>query len=77
MPPSSRAEGLLFLPGLESNQEYSLKVKRKLDSLEATQGAPGYQRLDSGGERSPLLPLETRPESPGESGMQARDPCRP
>ena len=26
---------------------------------------------------SSLLPLEMRPDSPGESGMQARDPCRP
>ena len=44
------------------------KVKRRLDSLEATQGAPRYQRRDSGGERSPLLPLEVRPDSPGEMG---------
>ena len=43
----------------------------------ATQGAPRYQRRDSGGERSPLLPLEARPDFPGEHGMQARDPCLP
>ena len=53
------------------------KVKRRLDSLEATQGAPRYPRRDSGGERSPLLPLEARPDSPGEHGMQPRDPCLP
>ena len=32
---------------------------------------------DSGGERSPLLPLEARPDSPGDHGMQLRDPCLP
>ena len=32
---------------------------------------------DSRGERSPWLPLETRPDSPGEPGMQPRDPCVP
>ena len=26
---------------------------------------------------SPWLPLETRPDSPGEPGMQPRDPCLP
>ena len=39
--------------------------------------APKYTRRDSRGERSPWLPLETRPDSPGEPGMQPRDPCRP
>ena len=34
-----------------------------------TQGAPRYPHRDSGGERNPLLPLETRPDSPGEPGM--------
>ena len=29
MPPSSRAEGLLFLPGLESNHESSLKSEEE------------------------------------------------
>ena len=52
------------------------KVKRRLDSLEATQGAPRDPRRDSRGERSPWLP-ETRPDSPGEPGMQPRDPCLP
>ena len=32
---------------------------------------------DSRGERSPWLPLETRPDSPGEPGMQPRDPGLP
>ena len=33
--------------------------------------------FNSRGERGPLLPLEARPDSPGESGMQTRDPCLP
>ena len=41
------------------------KRKRRLDSLEAAQGAPRDPRRDSRGERSPWLPLETRPDSPG------------
>ena len=41
------------------------KRKRRLDSLEAAQGATRAPRRDSRGERSPWLPLETRPESPG------------
>ena len=53
------------------------KRKRRLDSLEAAQGAPRDPRRDSRGERSPWLPLETRPDSPGEPGMQPRDPCLP
>ena len=32
---------------------------------------------DSRGVRSPWLALETRPDSPGEPGMQPRDPCLP
>ena len=48
------------------------KRKRRLDSLEATQGAPRDPRRHSRGERSPWLPLETRPDSPGEPGMQPR-----
>ena len=28
-------------------------------------------------ETEPADPLETRPDSPGESGMQPPDPCRP
>ena len=53
------------------------KRKRRLDSLEAAQGAPRDPRRDSRGERSPWLPLETRPDSRGEPGMQPRDPCLP
>ena len=34
-------------------------------ALEAAQGAPRAPRRDSRGERSPWLPLETRPDSPG------------
>ena len=34
------------------------KRKRRLDSLEAAQGAPRELRRDSRGERSPWLPLE-------------------
>ena len=49
----------------------------RLDSLEAAQGAPRDPRRDSRGERSPWLPLETRPDSPGQPGMQPRDPCLP
>ena len=53
------------------------KLKRTLDSLEATQGATRHPHRDSRGERSPWLPLETRPDSPGKPGMQPRDPCLP
>ena len=42
--------------------------KRRLDSLDAAQGAPRDPRRDSRGERSPWLPLETRPDSPVLSG---------
>ena len=53
------------------------KRKRRLDSLEAAQGSPRDPRRDSRGERSTWLPFETRPDSPGEPGMQPRDPCLP
>ena len=46
------------------------KVKRRLDSLEATKWAPRGARRDSKGERSPLLPFDMKPDSLGESGMQ-------
>ena len=39
-------------------------------ALYATQWAPRDTRRDSTGERSPFLPLKTRPDSPGESRMQ-------
>ena len=48
------------------------KRKRRLDSLEAAQGAPRDPSRESRGERSPWLPLETRPDSPEEPGMQPR-----
>ena len=32
---------------------------------------------DPGGYQNPLLPLEPRPDSLGESGMRPRDPYRP
>ena len=44
---------------------------------EVAQGAPRDPLRESRGERSPWLPLETRPDSPGEPGMQPRDPCLP
>ena len=46
------------------------KLKRRLDSLEAAQGAPRDPRCDSRGERSPFFPLKTRPDSPGESRIR-------
>ena len=39
-------------------------------------GLPPPPPEDSGS-LSPWLPLETRPDSPGEPGMQPRDPCLP
>ena len=39
--------------------------KEQYCTLEAAQGAPRDPRRDSRGERSPWLPLETRPDSPG------------
>ena len=39
------------------------KSQTRLSALEAAQGAPRDPRRDSGGQRSPLLPLETRPDS--------------
>ena len=53
------------------------KLKRRLDSLEATLWAPRDPRRGSRGERSPLLPLEAKPDSPVESGVRPRDPCLP
>ena len=53
------------------------KLKSRLDSLEATQWAPRDPRRGSRGECSPLLPLEARPDSKGESGVQSRDACLP
>ena len=47
------------------------KLKIRLDSLEATQWAPRDTCRGSRREWSPLLPLEKRPDSPGEYGMPA------
>ena len=52
------------------------KRKRRLDSLEAAQRVPRDPRRVSRGERSAWLPLETRPDSPGEPGMQPRSSTR-
>ena len=46
------------------------KLKRRLDSLEATQWASRDTCLDSRGERSPLLLLETSSDPLGETGMR-------
>ena len=53
------------------------KRKRRLDSLEATQGAPRAPRRDLTGERSPFFPLKTRPDSPGALGSSLRSPAAP
>ena len=53
------------------------KLKRRLDTLESTQWAPRDPCRDLRGKWSPLLPLEARPDSPGESGMETRDLCLP
>ena len=44
-------------------------MKIRLDSLEATQRAPRDPRRGSREERSPLLPLEVRPDSTGDTGV--------
>ena len=75
--PSSPAEGLLSFMAWKAIPGPLSKRKRRLDSLEAAQGAPRDLRRDSRGERSPWLPLETRPDSPCESGMQPRVPVAP
>ena len=54
--------------GNVADQLYDLVLP--LLMLGAAQGAPRDPRRDSRGERSPWLPLETRPDSPGEPGMQ-------
>ena len=43
----------------------SLHQVAKVLELQLCQGAPRDPRRDSRGERSPWLPLETRPDSPG------------
>ena len=47
-------------------------MKIRLDSLEATQRAPRDARRGSREERSPLLPLQARPDSSGDSGVQRK-----
>ena len=53
------------------------KLKRRPDSLEAAQGAPRDPRRDSRGERSPWLPLEMRPDSPGSLEWNSEIPAFP
>ena len=75
----------VFLPGFLwliilvclAHSPYFLYLRILPCALEATQWAPRDPRPGSRGERSPLLPLEARPDSPGESGVQSRDPCLP
>ena len=67
----ARSVGLAF-PAPEPIPAVPCARRRRVDSLEAAQGAPRDPRRDSRGERSPWLPLETRPDSPGEPGMQPR-----
>ena len=78
--PVFASEGSLHDSGQKHLSLPSLLVGKKTTSpfnYEAAQGAPRDPRPNSRGEPSPLLPLETRPNSPGESVMQTRDPCRP
>ena len=53
------------------------KLHRRLDSLYYTHWAPRDTHRNSRRERNSLLTLELRTDSPDESGMQTRDPCRP
>ena len=53
------------------------KLKSRLDSVEAAQGAPTDPRRDSRGERSPWLPLETRPDSRGSLECNPEMPAFP
>ena len=46
--------------------------KSPVPPLRARPSLTAFLRRDSRGERSPWLPLETRPDSPGEPGMQPR-----
>ena len=77
MPPSSRGEGLLFLPGLESNHESSLISEEEAGLPWGHSGGTKISASRLGRRADPLLPLEARPDSPGEHGMQPRDPCLP
>ena len=63
--------------------DYTMEVTNRLNGLDLIDRVPEelwmevHPRRDSRGERSPWLPLVTRPDSPGEPGMQPRDPCLP
>ena len=62
----------------ESNWAQTAKLEMCiLDTLESTQWAPRDPCRDLRGKRSPLLPLQASPDSPGESGMETRDLCLP
>ena len=76
-PPSLGDEGLLFLRGLESNPESSLQIQQ--ETCLPLGHAVGSMRFPSQLERraESLLPFEMRPDFPGESGIQPRNPCRP
>ena len=52
--------------GLELRRPWGFSPEARRGSQGASRAAPG-----------PWLPLETRPDSPGEPGMQPRDPCLP
>ena len=68
----------LSIPACPGEQSRVLSPNgRGVWSIEAAQGAPRDPRRDSTGERNSWLSLETRPYSPGEPGMQPRDPCLP
>ena len=60
------AGAVLSLAQTHRGRPQKSQLHRTLDSLVATHGAPRDPRRDSRGERSPWLPLETRPDSPGE-----------
>ena len=74
MPPSSRAEGLLFLHGLESNPGSSLQTEEESGGLQFM-GSQKHLSVCPG----PNFPLQGRhgsrgciPGSPGESGLVSR-----
>ena len=71
-------QGNTEVPGVSREVPYTvLKCETVLDTLESTQWAPRDPCRDLRGKRSPLLPLQASPDSPGESGMETLDPCLP
>ena len=72
MPPSRRDWGLLFLPDLESNSWSSLQTSQEYWlPLGHSVGSKKYPvRLERRAES--FASLDTRPDSPGEFGMQPR-----